>query len=227
MKFSFFAPFLTLFAYLLTVPLAHGAVRPYYQDIKLPTQKMVEYQSFPDLAAAASTTIKSAAAGPTSAAAASLTSFDGQPAVPRNVTITPSGPDYNAVLGCDVTVSGTDYNSNSISETITIPAGRSTAVAGSKAFRSVTSVAWAASCEASPYNVTYYIGQGEKIGLKRCLDQAGHFLFSTLEGAKESTAPTIAADASIVSNNTADFNGTMDGANDFELLFFQNFRCTN
>lgn len=219
--------FLTLLSFLFTAMVAGAAVKPYYQDIKLPTQKMVEYQSFPDLAAAASTTVKSAAAGPTSASAASLTSFDAQPSVPRNLTITPSAPDYNKLLGCTITISGTDYNSNSTSEAFVIPAGRSTAVVGNKAFRSVTSVAWGASCEASPYNVTYYIGQGEKIGLKRCMDQAGHILFSTVGGAKEGTAPTMAADASVVSSNTADFNGTMNGSNDFELFFFQNYRCTN
>lgn len=220
-----FLSVLSLLALMLTASIANAAIRPYYQDIKLPTQKMVEYQSFPDLAAAASTTVLSNGNGATSAAAATTTSFSANPDVPRNLTITASGPNYNRLLGGTIVVSGTDYLNNSISESFVIAAGNSSAVVGNKAFKTVTSVAFPATIEASPYDIKWYIGQGEKIGLKRCMDKAGHILHSTLNGAKEATAPTMAADASTVSLNTADFNGTMNGTNDFELFFMQNFRC--
>lgn len=209
-----------------TLPVvAQAATKPYYQDIKLPTQKMVERQAFTNLLAAASTRVLNASAGPTSAAAATVTSFAAQPDSPRNLTLTASAPDYNKLNACDVTVTGKDINDNALTETLSLDAGQSTQEVGTKAFKSVTSVAWAASCEASPYNVNYYLGIGEKIGVKRCLDAKGHIFHSTLNGDKEGTAPTMTVDASTVSLNTADFNGTMDGTSDFELFFMQNFRC--
>lgn len=205
---------------------AQAAIRPYYQDIKLPTQKLVEYQSWADLVASASTTHLSANAGNTSAAAATVTSFLGQPDVARNITITPGGSTGD-VAACDIVVTGTDYLDNAITETFVIDANQATIETGSKAFKTVTSVAFEAGCEDSPYQATWYVGDGEKIGVKRCMDKAGYVLFSTLAGAKEATGPTMAADASVVSLNTADFVGSMNSSNDFELFFFQNFRCLN
>lgn len=214
---------LTLAA-VLSAP-ATAAIKPYYQDVKFPTQKMVERQALTNLAAAASTTVLSGSAGPTSAAAATVTTFAAQPDSPRNLTLTASAPDYNKLNACVVTVTGTDINDNALSEAFSLSAGQSTAVTGAKAFKSVSSVAFAASCENSPYNVNYYLGIGEKIGVKRCMDAKGHLFHSTLNGDKEGTAPTMTVDASVVSLNTADFSGTMDGTNDFELFFMQNFRC--
>lgn len=215
--------FLILALAALSAP-AHAAIKPTYFDLKPVSQKMVEYQLFTNLTVASSTAIVSAHAGPTSAAARTITSGFSQPDAPRNLTITP-GATTASVAACTVTVSGTDYLNNSISEDFAFLDNASTATTGSKAFKTITSIAWAASCEDSPYDATWYIGVGEKIGLKNCLDQAGHILHSTLNGAKEATAPTMAVNASAVSSNTADFNGTMNGVNDFELFFMQNFRC--
>jgi hypothetical protein len=87
----------------------------------------------------------------------------------------------------------------------------------------MTSIALPAACEDSPYGATWSVGFGEKLGLKRCLGQAGHVVMSTVAGAFESTRPTIANDTANIEGNTADFNGTMDGSNDFEIFFFQNY----
>jgi hypothetical protein len=202
---------------------ANAATRPYYQDIKLPTQKMIEKQEFTNLLAAASTRVLSAHAGNTANAAVSITSFAAQPDSPRNLTVTPAGV-FAQIGTCTVTISGTDYLNNSISEDFSIAASGA-AITGSKAFKTVTSVALPAACESSTYGAVWNVGIGEKIGLKRCMDNAGDIIFSLLDGAKEGTAPTMAANASVVSSNTADFNGTMDGTSDFVLYFMQNFRC--
>jgi hypothetical protein len=203
---------------------AFAAVKPTYFDYKPATQKMIEYQAFTNLAVAASTTVASDIQGPTSAAALVVTAGLTNPDSPRNLTITPGGSTGD-VGTCTVTVAGTDYLNHAITEAFAFSANATTATVGNKAFKTVSSLSFAASCEDAPYTAHWNVGVGEKIGLKRCMDKAGHILHSTLNGAKEATAPTMAADASTVSLNTADFNGTMNGADDFELFFMQNFRC--
>lgn len=204
---------------------AEAAVRPYYQDIKLPTQKMIEFQAIENPAAASTSNALLNSAGATSAAAATISSFLAQPDVPRNLVLTPTGTTTD-VEACNVVASGTDINSNAITETLAFSANASSATTGNKAFKTITSLAFPANCESGSFGATWSLGYGEKLGVKRCMDKAGHILFSTLNGAKEATAPTMAADASVVSLNTADYNGAMNGSNDFELFFMQNFRCT-
>jgi len=208
---------------LITIP-AFAVTVPTYRDLKPSTQKMVEYQAFANLAASNSTTVEFNNAGPTAATAYVLSSFDAQPDVPRVITITPGGS-TGSVAACDLVVSGTDVLNNAIEETLSFANNQTSVETSLKAFKTVTSVSFPANCEDSGFAANWNIGVGESIGVKRCMDYAGHVFFSTLNGAKEGTAPTMTADASVVSLNTADFNGTMNGSNDFELLFFQNFRC--
>lgn len=224
MKFSI--PTLSILMFLLTTAFAQAAIKPYYQDIKLPTQKMVERQSILNPGASTVNSVLSAHAGATSASAVNVTTFAAQPDVPRNLSVTPGGSTNN-VAACVITITGTDINDNAISDTFTFSNDGAGRVDGVKAFKTVTNIGFPASCEDQVYAATWSVGYGEKLGIKRCLDKAGHIFFSTIDGAKEATAPTIAADASIVSKNTADYNGTMNGSSDFELFFMQNYRCTN
>jgi hypothetical protein len=203
---------------------ASAAIRPYYQDIKLPTQQVVEKQTISDPAAAGTTDMLSAFAGATSAAAVTRTTFVAQPDVPRNLVITPGGTTTD-VEACTVVVNGTNFFGTAISENFAFLANASTATTGAKAFKTVTSVVFPANCESGGFAATWDMGFGEKLGLKRCMDAAGHLLMSTVAGAYEATRPTVTASATAVESNTADFNGTMNGANDFEAFFFQNFRC--
>lgn len=211
-------------AALLATP-AFAYVRPEYRDLKLPTQQMIEKQSFANLAASNSTDLLSASAGPTSAAVTEVSTFLAQPDVARILRMVPGGSTGDVASGCVVTITGTDILNNVISEDFTFVANQTTALDGLKAFQSVTNVSFAANCEDAPYQASWFLGVGESIGVKRCMDSPGHILFSTLAGAKESTAPTMSADESVVSLNKADFNGTMNGSNDFELFFIQNFQC--
>lgn len=185
---------------------------------------MVEKQTFTNPIALSTSYIVSGTAGATSAAVASLSTFTNQPDVPRVLLITP-GTSTVDVGTCTITVSGTNFLNQSISEDFTFTNNTSGGKAGAKAFKTVSSASWAASCEDGSFAATWSIGVGESLGLKNCLDSAGHIVQSTIDGTKEATAATMAVNASVVESNTADFNGTMNGASDFELFYFQNFRC--
>ena len=203
---------------------AEAQVKRLYQNTKLPSQQMVEKQTFTNPIVASATTLSSAAAGPTSAAAASITSFSAQPDMPRNIVITPGGTTGD-IENCTITVSGTNIQNASISEDFVFLADATGAVTGNKAFKTVSSVSFPANCESGGFAATWDIGIGSKLGVKYCMESAGHIFFSTLNGAKEATAPTMAASSSAVGSNTATFNGTLNGSNDFELFFIQNFKC--
>lgn len=203
---------------------SEASIKRFFQDAKLPTQKMIEAQSFNNVTAAGTANVLSANAGNTSASAATVTTFVAQPDVARNLVITPGGT-TNDVAACSVTVLGTNNSGKAISEAFSFSANASTATTGSKAFLTVTSVVFPANCEDSPFGATWSIGYGEKLGVKKCMESAGHILFSTLNGSKEGTAPTMTVDSDELEKNTADFNGTMNGSNDFELFFFQNYGC--
>lgn len=218
---QFFAMIMILFLVALTT---HAYVVPTYRDLKPATQVMLEKQDFGSPIATIATRVLNGVAGPTSAAALDVTSFAAQPDVPRNLTITPGGTTGD-VEACIITVTGTNYFGKAISETFTFIADQSTAVVGNKAFKTVTKVAFPASCESGTFAATWSVGVGEKIGLKRCMADAGGWFHSVAAGVKETTAATIAASASAVESNTADFNGTMNGSNAFVGYFVQNFAC--
>lgn len=213
---------LTLF--FLSCPFADAGVERRALDLKLPSQQMIERQSITTPIVATTNYIKTTYAGPTSAAALTLTSFTHQPDVARNLTITPTGTTGD-VESCVITVTGTDYWGATITETFTFAADASTAQTGSKAFKTVSSVAWPASCESGGYAATWIIGVGSKLGMNHCMASADNFFHAGLGGVKETTAPTIAANASVVSSNTATLSGTLDGTKDVTLFYAQNFRC--
>lgn len=195
-----------------------------FRDIKLPTQKVMELQTITNPIVATANRILTTNAGPTSAAALNITSFTAQPDVPRNITITPTGTTTD-VESCVITITGTNFFGRSITDTITFAANANALVAGTKAFKTVTNVAFPADCESGGFAATWTIGVGEKLGAKRCMASPGHLVFSTIDGAYEATRATVTADSNEVEKNTFDFNGTMDGTSDFEAFFVQNFGC--
>ncbi len=204
--------------------LAEAYVVPVYRDIKPATQVMLERQDFGTPIVATTNRVKTTYAGPTSAAAVTLTTFTAQPDVPRNITITPTGTTTD-VESCVIVVTGTNYLNGVITENLTFSANASTAQATTKAFKTVTSVVWPADCESGGFAATWVIGVGELIGLKRCMANAGDWVWSEVGGVYETTRATIAASATAVESNTADFNGTMDASARFLGFFVQNFAC--
>jgi hypothetical protein len=129
-----------------------------------------------------------------------------QPDVPRNVTATAGGTagDIKAV---QVIVVGTDAEDQPLSETLpafTVNTGG--AVAGSKAFKTVTSITLPAH---DGTGATTAIGFGEKLGLGRRL-QRNTVRAAYLDNVLEGTAPTVAVSASTLASNTADLNSALN-----------------
>lgn len=213
---------------LLTVTIAQHAmaipVQPYYQDIKLPTQAMIEHQTITTPIVATTNYVLTTNAGPTSTAAVTVTSFAHQPDVPRNITITPTGTTGD-VEACAIVVSGTNIFDKAISETFTFSADASSAVVGAKAFKTVTSIVWPANCESGGFAATWIVGVGSKLGLKRCMDMAGDMAWTVLGGTKETTLGIGAADSTHIESNTVTPNGSMDGTKNVDAFFVQNYRC--
>ncbi len=203
---------------------AHAYVVPTYRDLKPATQVMLERDNIADAALASAAGLKSAFAGATSAAVASTTTFLAQPDVARNITVTPTGTTAD-VEACVVTVTGTNIKGAVISEALSFLADASTVTAGAKAFKTVTSVSWAADCESGGFAATWSVGWGDVLGLKHCLDSAGDVAWAVFDNAYEATRPTCVADVDEVEKNTCDINGTLNGAKDIKLMYVQNFRC--
>lgn len=198
-------------------------IKRQFRDMKLVTQQLIEKQTITNPVVGATADILSGDAGNTSAAAASQTTFLASVDVSRNLAILPGGTTAD-VAACTIVLTGTDFHNKALTENFVFAANASTATVGVKAFKTVTKIDFPAACEDTPFGATWSIGSGEKLGLKRCLDQAGHVVMTTVAGAFETTRPTMANNATAISGNTADFDGTMDGANDFEIFFYQNFQ---
>lgn len=204
--------------------MAHAYVVPVYRDLKPASQAMLEYQRVATPVVSDDDRVKTTYAGPTSAAVVNLTSFTAQPDVARNIIITPTGTTGD-VESCIVTVTGTNIFDRTISETLSFAANASTVTAGAKAFKTVTSVSWAADCESGGFAATWIVGVGDVIGLKRCMKQAGDVMATVFDGVYEGTRATCIADADEVEKNTCDINGTLNGSKNVDFYFVQNFAC--
>jgi hypothetical protein len=219
-----FVCFLTLMFTLVFSSFAHAYVKPLRTDIKPATQVMMEKQTITDAEVADTDQVLETHAGPTAATALVISSFTAQPDVPRNITVTPTGTTTD-VESCVVTIAGTNFFGAAISDTVTFAANASTVQATTKAFKTVTSVSFPADCESGTFAATWIVGVGDVLGMKRCMDFAGHVFHAVFDGVYEGTRPTCLADADEIEKNTCDINGTLNGAKDIELYFLQNWRC--
>lgn len=190
------------------------------QNIKLPSQSVLDHDNWLIPLGASASRVKIGAAI-SSSAATTISSFTNQPDYPRNIVLTPTGTTSNVGAGTAV-VNGTNIYGKSISENFTIASTQSTATTGAKAFKSISSIVFP---QASGAGVTLSIGIGAKLGLLHCLDDAGKYVFSEFNSAYETTRGTAVADASHVESNTFAPNGSMDGAKPVDAFYIQNFRC--
>jgi hypothetical protein len=129
-----------------------------------------------------------------------------QPSVPRNITAT-SGGTAGDIKAIQVTIAGTDYAGNAITEDLPVFTENSaTTVVGNKAFKTITSITIPAH---DGTGATTAIGFGEKLGLP---DKLTHntVLYAFLNNTKEGTAPTVTVDSSNVSGNTFDLNSSLN-----------------
>lgn len=133
--------------------------------------------------------------------------------VPRNLVADSGGAD-DAVL----TITGTDVYGNTLVETITL--NGTTAVAGKKAFKTVTSV----TCSKAIANGGF-LGTGDVLGLPVFLPGAGRVLAELQDGAAATAGTIVAGDATEPATATSgdirgtyDPNAAADGSRKFELV---------
>ena len=153
-----------------------------------------------DAVAASATAVHAAVT--LTASAQTVTTAITSPAAPRNVSVTgnASGIEGNVVI------TGTNYNGDTITETIAL-SGTST-VAGTKAFASVISVAFPAKTNTSGDTVS--VGIGSALGLPYKLAH-NTVLAAYLDNTKEGTAPTVAVSATALESNTITLSSSLSG----------------
>lgn len=122
------------------------------------------------------------------------------PDVPRCVTAAPG----SAITG-NVLINGTDFYGNVISEKLTWTTsdlGKSTG----KAFKTVTSL----NCTTGAAN-SFNLGYGQALGLNTPLASNTRVIMATLNGVKETTAPTVTASSTVIASNTIDLSSALNG----------------
>ena len=191
------------------------------RDIKLPSQHVLEsFTVEPD--AAATNNVLDDNDGDTDGSGATVSTFLVAQDVARALQITPVSTTADVKAG-NVTVTGTNIYGETITEAFAFLDNASTATTGTKAFKTVTSIAFPA--EDSPYTAQWDVGFTDKIGLDHCVDYAGNVAWTTADGVYEGTRASCTADADEVEKNVCDPNTAADGDVDFTFFFIQNFRC--
>lgn len=215
-------PILFLAVFLFTQFAMAGNIKRLFQDVKLPTQKVLEDQTMTTpIVAAGHTNYISTTTTTSASVTTTVTTFAHQPDVCRALVITPGSTTADVPTG-NVVVTGKNIFGKTITENFAFAANASSATTGSAAFCSVSSIVYP--IQDGP-GATYTVGVADKLGLKRCMSQAGNGVFATFGGAFETTRGTWAADATHVEKNTYTPNGTLDGSTDVEVFFIQDYQC--
>lgn len=157
--------------------------------------------------AVGATTAVHAAANTSGTVTTEVTTALTNPDACRNVTATAGGTagDIKAVA---VTVTGTDYEDQPITETLPVFTENTPGtVVGSKAFKTVTGY----SVPAMDGNgVTVALGTGAKLGLPQELERDS-IVAAYLADVREATRPTVVVDDDEVEKNTITLNSALNG----------------
>lgn len=159
--------------------------------------------------ATASTTAIHAAANSTAVLTTGITNPD----MPRLLTVVSAGSGHNAAG--TVTINGTDIRGNTISDAIVL--NGNTAVAGVKAFKTVTSIDLSG-VTGNDANNTVAVGTSAKLGLSRICQEDSAFLGSS-DGVFEATRPVITKHATDISQNVVSFNTAPNGAKNLTVWY--------
>jgi hypothetical protein len=143
------------------------------------------------------------------AAAQTVTTGITNPLAPRGLSVTGGHADCVGV----VTITGTNINNDVITESIT-QNGTAT-VAGTKAFKTITSLAIPIRSSANTPTVT--IGTTDVMGLPLCLPAAACVYATYHNATLEGTAATVTVSSTAIESNTADPNSA--NAADHTLIF--------
>lgn len=124
---------------------------------------------------------------------------------PRNLIVTPGGTTAGVPAG-NVTVVGTNFKDEVISEDFAFLANATAATVGAYAFKTVTKVTIPQLDEAG---ASFKVGFGDKLGLPFMLDYNA-VLGATFDGVRETTFPTVVFDADEIHKNTVDLNSVLN-----------------
>lgn len=146
------------------------------------------------------------------------------PDVPRNLTITTGGTTADIAAG-DVTITGTNVEGKTISETFTMSDNLNGTVTGNKAFKTVTSIVFPA---ADGTAATIAVGYGAKLGLNHRLTTGKAAVVIFEDTAVDGSDPTQQAapsasnlDGQYVELNTVTPASTPDGTTFLTILYWQ------
>lgn len=210
-----------LFALASGEAFAGGPWLRWFQLVKpVPAQAVMEHQLWVAPLLGSATLLKSAAAL-NNGSATTISTFLAQPDFARNIVLTVGGTAASVAAGTAV-VTGTSISGAVISENFAISLNQAGATTGAKAFKSVVSVVFPATTGAG---ATLSIGSGAKLGLPRCVANAGDYDWSEFGGVFDATRGTLAVSASAMESNTFQSNSALNGSSNVDLFYVQNYGC--
>ncbi|HQC53243.1 MAG TPA: hypothetical protein PLE92_08940 [Lentisphaeria bacterium] len=145
-----------------------------------------------------------------------VTTFDGELDVPRQVAVIASAGAASIKKDDTVTIYGTNYAGEPISEVLKFAAEQTTAKVTAQAFKTVTKVI----IGASTVGVKFNVGWTDVLGLPFKLAATEKMALEYGAGVLQTTAGTFAVDASVLGKNTYDPNTSLNGSNTVQLILF-------
>jgi hypothetical protein len=142
--------------------------------------------------------------------------FDGELDVPRQVAVIASEGAASIKKDDTVTIYGTNYAGEPISEVLKFAAEQATAEVTDQAFKTVTKVIIGESADGVKFNV----GWTDVLGLPFKLAATEKMALEYGAGVLQTTAGTFTVDASVLGKNTYDPNTTLNGSNTVQLILF-------
>lgn len=141
-----------------------------------------------------------------------ISTFLRQPDWPRNIVVVVAATTAADIAAGNIVVTGLNFADEVITETHAVTADTAGTFTGTKAFKTVTSVAVPIQDGAS---VTVDVGWGVIFGLPYKLYADELVILKLFNKAVD--AATVVADATDIAKNTVDMAGTPDGAKDIDL----------
>ncbi len=145
-----------------------------------------------------------------------VTAFDGELDVPRQVAVIASNGAASIEKDDTVTIYGTNYAGEPISEVLTFEAEQATAEVTAQAFKTVIKVIIGESAVGVKFNV----GWTDVLGLPFKLAATEKMALEYGAGALQTTPGTFTVDASVLGKNTYDPNTSLNGTNTVQLILF-------
>jgi hypothetical protein len=182
------------------------------------------YKHLKRLVPAASTTAVHAAITGSASVVTTVTTSITNPTVTRNLTVTSAGTAGDIATG-DVTITGTNTEGKVITETFTFAADTAATITGSKAFKTVTSIAIPVQDGAG---ATFAVGTGAKLGIHhRLASTAGTGTVRVISVVPATGVQTlqaapsaVATDATNIEGNTVTPATTPNGTTSLSIHYF-------